>query len=229
MTAFSPKRRRPLSKKPLLGIGLASLLVLTACATAAQRQVQQVSSALGDAAVAMDACVAASINKPEFAPLLPHTVRPNTGPTVAQLTDEQLPTPEEAMLLARRHDEISGCRQTTLRVLSSAMPTVLPVFLDSWEKDTANMVQLVERKISWAEATRRWEALKLEATKALTAASQQYLAEMDVLHREELARRERAADALLQWSLEQQLINAANRPVVTNCTRIGNMVNCTSN
>jgi hypothetical protein len=221
-------RAAPL-RKLLLGTGLASLLALTACATAAQQQVQQISSSLRDADAAMGVCVAASINKPEFALLLPHTVRPNAAPTVAQLTDEQLPTPEEARLLARRYDEINVCRQNALRTLASALPTVLPIFSDGWEKDTANTVQLVERKISWAEATRRWEALKSEARKALMAASQQYLAEMDVWHREELARRERAAAAFLQWSLEQQMINAANRPVVTNCNRFGNMVNCTTN
>jgi hypothetical protein len=56
----------------------------------------------------------------------------------------------------------------------------------------------------------------------------QYVAGLEASHDAELARRQTAANALMQWSQQQQLINAATRPVTTNCTRFGSSVNCTS-
>ena len=44
-----------------------------------------------------------------------------------------------------------------------------------------------------------------------------------------LARRQAAAQAIAQWAQTQQVINAMNRPVTTNCTNLGSgIVNCVS-
>lgn len=48
-------------------------------------------------------------------------------------------------------------------------------------------------------------------------------------HEAELARRQAALDAMARAAQTQQLINAVNRPIMTNCTNLGSgMVNCTS-
>ena len=47
-------------------------------------------------------------------------------------------------------------------------------------------------------------------------------------HESELARRQAALDAMARWAQTQQVINAINRPVITNCTRAGNFTNCMS-
>jgi hypothetical protein len=64
--------------------------------------------------------------------------------------------------------------------------------------------------------------------KQTAAADQQWIANLKAENQEELAQRQAAAAALLQWSQQQQVINAINRPVVTNCNRFGATVNCTS-
>src|ERR1051326_5091164 len=48
-------------------------------------------------------------------------------------------------------------------------------------------------------------------------------------HEAELARRQAALDTMARATQTQQLINAVNRPIMTNCTNLeSGMVNCTS-
>ena len=87
---------------------------------------------------------------------------------------------------------------------------------------------MVERKITWAEAARRSQAEASETRQKLVAADREWAAELNNAHQAELAHRQAAANALMQWSLQQQMINAATRPVTTNCNAFGSSVSCTS-
>lgn len=44
----------------------------------------------------------------------------------------------------------------------------------------------------------------------------------------ELAQRQRAAEALAAWAQTQEMINAANRLIITNCNAVGDTINCVS-
>jgi hypothetical protein len=61
-----------------------------------------------------------------------------------------------------------------------------------------------------------------------TAEGQRITAGLERQHENELARRQAAVNALARWSQTQQMIDAANRPVITNCTRFGDSTNCLS-
>jgi hypothetical protein len=209
--------------------GAIMLLSLAGCAmpTGAQRQVQQVGLSLREASAQAKTCVRAVQNKPEYALLLPHTLDPDvTQPTMAMLTDERLPTSEEAREWSARHDEISICRDHALQVLSSVRPDAAGIVVASRAASDALGVQLVERKITWAEFARRGQGISAETRRQLTEADREWMADRNAEHRDELARRERAANALMQWSLGQQMINATNRPVFTNCNGFANSVSC---
>jgi hypothetical protein len=215
----------------LFGIGAVVLLSLAGCAmpTGAQRQVQQVGLSLREGAAQLKACIRTIQNKPEYALLLPHTLDPDvTQPTMAMLTDERLPSPDEARLWAARHDEMSICRDQAQQVLSSVRPGAASIVAASRAASDVLGVQLVERKITWAEFARRGQGLNAETKLQLAAADREWMADRNAEHRDELARRERAANALMQWSLGQQMINSGNRPVITNCNGFGNSLNCVS-
>jgi hypothetical protein len=208
-------------------VTLTALLAAAGCATQAQRQVQQVGNSLREARAQVKACVQSVESKPEYALLLPHTLGPGaTQPTMAMLTDERLATPEEARLWAVRHDELSICSDQMQQAFASARPDVVPIYAAGRAASDAIAVQLVERKITWAELARRVQGLNTELRQQLAAADREWMGERNMEHRDELAGRERAANALMQWSLGQQMINAANRPVFTNCNGFGNSVNC---
>jgi hypothetical protein len=64
---------------------------------------------------------------------------------------------------------------------------------------------------------------------AILRQAQHVTAGLEQQHEAELARRQAAVDAMARAAQTQQLINAVNRPVMTNCTNLGSgMVYCTS-
>jgi hypothetical protein len=56
----------------------------------------------------------------------------------------------------------------------------------------------------------------------------QVSAELRAAHQEELARRQAASNALMEWSQNQQLINSINRPTMTTCSNMGVFTTCSS-
>jgi hypothetical protein len=190
---------------------------------------QQTTVTIRQAQTDLKSCLQAVANKPEYAPLLPHTPDLATGePSMAQLTDETVPTPDDARLFVARHDEMAPCRRQLLTTLSAVRPDAVPTLANAMTASDQVLVQLVERKITWAEGMRQHQQIMAQARDKLAAADREWFGEMRVENQAELDRRQAAANAMMQWSLQQQMINAATRPVVTNCNTLGSFVNCTS-
>ena len=171
-----------------------ALLVLTGCATAAQRQPQQAGAAIGETPAQFRACLTAVITKPEYASLLPHTPDLTTGLSTAQLTDETFMSPEGARLLIARHREVSSCQTYCLNALLPVRPDMVPILADEYTKETALSVQLVERKITWGEGARQGQAVMSDLAKLIVAADRQWFVQ-----------RQAAGAALMRWSAQEQL------------------------
>lgn len=202
---------------------------LAGCATAAQREVQQAGTVTREALAQFKGCMAAVWAKPDYASLLPHSPAPGAGqPTMAQLTDETVPTVEEAHLLAARFDDDGPCKKSLLASLSTARPDLVPILANAYSKGAEIIAQLVERKITWAASMRQAAANESDVRTQIAAADQQWLAGLRAENHAELARRQAAGEALMQWSQQQQMINAINRPVVTNCDVYGATASCVS-
>jgi hypothetical protein len=218
---------------------LLAVSALVGCATAAQRQAKQIVAGQQEAVAQNKACLAAVLAKPEYAPLLPHTPNLETGQhTMAQLTDETIPSAEDARLVAASFDEANSCFGRFLTALSTVRPDLVPIFADAKAKATAASVLLVERKITWAEGARRGEENVNDLRRQIEAANQRLSAQLNASSQAEMAQRQAAAAAIMQWSAQQQMINAMNRPVIvapapaapvyTTCNQLGSFVNCTS-
>jgi hypothetical protein len=218
-------------QKVRLGYSCVVLLALAVvgCGTAAQRQAQQSGAATREAIAQFKACSRAVRDKPEYASLLVHSSDLETGqPSMAQLTDETIPSEQDARLFAERFDEAGPCRGHLLTAISAARPDLVPVLADGMTQGSAIAVLVVEQKITWAEAARRTQALSSALRQNIAAADRQWIGDLNASNQAEMAQRQAAGAALMQWSQQQQLINAATRPVVTNCNRFGSSVNCTS-
>jgi hypothetical protein len=74
------------------------------------------------------------------------------------------------------------------------------------------MVPLVERKVTWGEATRRAQRIIAEGQAQVAAANQRWMAAENAENQAELNRRAAAAAEVMQWYQQQQMINAINRP-----------------
>jgi len=82
----------------------------------------------------------------------------------------------------------------------------------------SNSTPAMSRNWRWASSRNCAKPVSLQAE------AQQITAGLEQQHEAELARRQAALDAMARAAQTQQLINAANRPVMTH---LGTMTNCT--
>lgn len=217
---------------------VALFFVLAGCATAAQQKAFEIRTNLQELLKRTAACVQNIRDNPVYQPLFAHMPKTDIGilnPSLAQLTDNGLPTEEEAKLLVASHKELTACRQRMIEDSMKAVPSTVPLLLQQFNQADSLTVDLLQRKITYGEANRKSSALANDFIARYQGALAELDRELQASHQAELAHRQAAGQALLQWSAQQQalqqnqqLINTINRPVMTNCTRMGNTVNCTS-
>jgi hypothetical protein len=173
-------------------------------------------------------CVTEAYNAPEAAVLRPHIPLDVRQVTLAQLSDQSLPTKQEIDAVLAVHPRTQACRQAILDGLLSTTPSVVPILAKEFAGADDDTIALVQRKLSWGERVRRARDRVLATQTELQAEEQRITAGLERSHEAELARRQRALDALAQWAQTQQVINAMKRPVVTNCSQVGSFTNCVS-
>jgi hypothetical protein len=148
--------------------------------------------------------------------------------TLQQLSDGASATPTEVAAIYSTHPRVQGCRKTFLSGLAQSEPTLVPVLIASYNKGDDELLALIQRTMPWGDYVRRMRDRSAETRAQVQAADQRVVTELKQENAAELAQRQRAAEAMAAWAQTQQLINAANRPRITNCSGFGNMVNCVS-
>lgn len=152
-----------------------ALLVLAGCATRAQ-QVQFTATTIRQAVADGKACAASVYAR------YPSLYAPNlsTGKLpIAQLTDETLPTPDKARLIAARNRDILGCRKQVLDEIAPVRSDITSILAASWASDDRITTLLVKRKITWAEAARREQKVTATTRARLLAADHERTARMN--------------------------------------------------
>jgi hypothetical protein len=155
-------------------VALLLVLATAGCTPTTQEHAQQVGSATDDAAVAFSACLKAIRERPAYASVAVHTTDLDSGaPTITQLTDETVPSIQDAQLLGARFDATNSCRGNFLNALATVRPDLVPVFEDAFTKREAVVVVLVERKITWGEGARRTKVLANDMQQKIANANRQ--------------------------------------------------------
>jgi hypothetical protein len=121
-----------------------------------------------------------------------------------------------------------SCQRQGLDALVNTTPSVVPILTKAYSEGDDDTILLIQRKLNWGDYTKRRRDRLITLQAALQAEGQRITSGLQQEHQAEIAQRQRAAEALAAWGQTQQLINAANRPVITNCNQFGNMVNCTT-
>jgi hypothetical protein len=213
--------------KRAIGV-LAIAASLAGCTTAAQRQYEIIVSNNRSAAQDLQACAMAVYNSPEYTPLRRHAPYKATDATLEQLADNSLATDEEVKTILEIHPQLQSCRKQALDRVAQSTPTLVPILLTTMTKGEDSLIDLIQKKQSWGAHVRRVRDATIAGTAELQAEGRRIEAGLQQSHEAELAQRQRAAEALAQWAQTQQVINAMNRPVITNCNQFGGMVNCVS-
>jgi hypothetical protein len=148
--------------------------------------------------------------------------------TMEQLTDKSIPTAQEAHLLASMYDDDSECRNNLKAAVGTVRPDLVPA-LTEIERQRANItIKLVQRQISWGDAAQAGQALNSATQEKVAEIDREWKSELEEQNRAELQQRRASAALAMQYLQNQQMINAANRPVNTTCFATGSMTNCTT-
>jgi hypothetical protein len=168
-------------------------LILAGCSTEADRQAPQ-PGATQQAWEQFKVCAQRVTDKPEYAALQVHTVNLDTmQPTMAQLTDETIPSEQDARLFAARFDNVNSCRESFLMAVSIPRPDLAPVLADQFTQSGAIALLVVEQKVTWAEAARRALGLWNDTQRKIAAANLEWIADLNPFRQPTMAQIQAAA------------------------------------
>ncbi|MGC2414285.1 MAG: hypothetical protein WA459_16500 [Stellaceae bacterium] len=209
--------------------------LLFGCATAAQRQSQAIGTNTRTVVASAQACVTAIYAAPEAAPLRPHLPFDVRELTLAQLSDQSLATKEEIDAIFLLHPRLQQCQKAALDGLMITTPSLVPMLATEYIKGEDNLLLLVQIKQSWGEFSKHRRDIVFEGQAQLVAEARRIEAGLEQSHETELAARQAAIQAVgnaLERGAQTWQANVnANRPVFTNCMRMGyqgSMLNCTT-
>jgi hypothetical protein len=199
--------------------------LLAGCATAAQRQYQTMASNNQSSVQDLRICSETVYNSPEFAPLRRHLPFKVTDATLEQLSDNSLARDDEIKIILSLHPQLQSCRKQALDRIAQSTPTLVPIMLGVVTKGEDSLIDLIQKKQSWGSHVRRVRDVVISGTTELQVEGQRIMAGLQQSHEAELAQRQAAAQAMAasfaQYAQTQQIINNINRPVFTNCFRMG--------
>lgn len=214
-----------------------SVLCLSGCATGAQQQAAKMNeaakAAISDGTVARDRAAALpsyQVLKDKIPPL------DGSPSSMALQTNTSKPDAEEvAALLEFHRDGLSPWRAVALQDWAKVHPAYAAVAAETYAAADQQYARLVHRELSWGEYA-TFSAQRITAFRAaVTRIDQRIKAELGNAHAYEIQQRQAAAAAFSQWAYQQQVlqqnqqaINAANRPRMTNCQYVGTYLNCTT-
>ncbi len=215
---------------------LAVLGALAGCATAAQRQADVVRTTLSQVQAQGKACTTAVNSDPIYQDLAQHFPLTDINQaTLFQLSDQSYATPHEVELLSQRHDRLVPCRKLYVDGYGQVAPALATDYQELFAKADDILVSLTRRQLRRGEFVSSTKRTVLEATGKMRDTAQRLDAALEASHRQEMAQRAAAAQAFSNSMYQQQilnqnqqLINAANRPVTTNCMHLGMSTNFTS-
>jgi hypothetical protein len=179
------------------------------------------------AAVAeLKTCLAGVYALPEADPLRDRMSLDTRDTTLDQLTDKTKATPEQIGAIKFLHPKAGQCRKVALEKIELVEPGAATIFAEEMNKSETALIQLIEGNTTWGAYNAARKENIAAATPKLVAEHQQMMNGLQRSHEAELAQRQAAANAMQEYFQNQQMINAMNRPVMTNCTGFGNSVNC---
>jgi hypothetical protein len=206
------------------------------CSTVAQEKAAFNRQNLLLVVIKLDACSQTFLNNPNYQAVVDRLGLKNLHSyTLAQLSDEGFANDEEISSIVKYHNGFAICRQKFIMDYMTVDPGAIPILTQFWQEDDSVLVDLITRKVTFGEANRKRAALFSVLMSKMRAHYHKMERDLSSAHYDEVQQREDAFLALTQWSQQQQmliqnqqLINALNRPVITNCYRDGNSVQCTS-
>jgi len=200
---------------------IASIVVMLAgCSpsppTTAQREYQAMVSNAQTAAQTFRSCSDAVYNSSQFAPIRAHYPESVVQATPQQLADQDYATGSEIKTILQAHPQFAACRTDYLNQLSQPTPTLATIETAAFAQMQNKLIGLIQKKLTWGQFLRQLQDITRQSSRQFSAEAQRIAAGLEQSNEAELARRQAAADAYLQYQQTQQIINNMNSSVNTN-------------
>lgn len=213
--------------------------VLSACqSTQDNSQMQQFQARMGNA----NGYYEELNDREEFNPIFKHLIVGKAPPRVQQIADTTKPTAEETELLMKWSSKKSVCRKPLNNAWGIAGPAYQGVQHESQSKYDAVLVKLIQRKITWGDANKENQEISLTAYNKANQLDENMRNAQLQAEAVDAQRRQAAAAYLIGAGalnrnyapvyqpvlVTRPAVAPLPRPVTTNCSAMGNNVNCTS-
>ena len=218
-------------------LAVVAMLLGAGCVTAAEQEHGRMSDAAAKAAAAIDRCSDRLVSSDAYQALQGKI--PPVGaapPPIAMQANTAKPTPREIETLYSLHEVgIAPCRAVALRALAQVHPVYVSIKTDQYTQFDALFLGLVQGQATWGDFARGYNQLNQSTAAKMKAAGEQIGRQLGQEHEYEVVQRTAAANALQQWSFQQQLLNNQRQliqqrsaPTMTTCNYVGRNLNCTT-
>ena len=225
-----------------LSAAILALLAFAGCATNSQKQWQYTNEALAEVVSEMERCTnAVRSSNPEPSSRLSNiTLSGFDDPkTIQKMTIDRYMTESEKADVLQLKELTLPCEVATLEGASKIHPDLVTIFATRFSKSDERTIALIQDKITIGESNVMLKEYNLQASKEGREALKNIQQQLTQSHNAEMANRQAAINSLQQWNYQQQqfllqnqqnqqMINAINKPTTTNCSYIGNTLNCQS-
>jgi hypothetical protein len=225
-----------------LAILLAPLL-LTACATTAQRQGNYMLQVQADTISQARACIDEVSQRAEFAHLKTKLFLDSSGAStpLEYLSGNTRPTKSDISDVYNLHAAIQPCRKIYLEGAGKIHPAVVTIFVNSYADSNKLWVEFASGRMTWGEFNQRRADISRQVNQQINEARTMIASQLQNQHQFEMAQRQRAIESLQQWAYQQQVLEnqrlaimaeghaaaIASRPITCNFNQMGpNSMTC---
>jgi hypothetical protein len=171
-------------------LNFALLLLLSACATPADRETSRILAGTQEAWHTVLTCRRTIGAEQRYQELAIHMPLIDTyTATLRQLSDTGLPNDGEVRLLGLWLGELQTCRRQFAYAAQQHFPTALAILLALWNKEDETFVLLATRRLSWGKATMQLRVHEAEFLAAQTHQALQLAKELNRAKQAEISER----------------------------------------
>ena len=232
-------------RSALFAVALA--LFLSACATQAQRQHQQLSDQLKVASNAISNCEDKTKYSETIQQMSQRFILYGDDPNkLAKMAVDEYATKQEKENIIAYSILAQECRSITLQEYGKVHPEFVTLFAKRFVEQDSLRLKVLRDEITVGKANEKAEQQAISMNAKWATAWQHITSQLQSAHQDEIQQRQAAAQALQAWNYQQQqlniqrqqlynqqlynqqLINTMNKPIYTNCTYVGISLSCTS-
>lgn len=157
--------------------------------TEAQNSLSAYAQSMRSSDIRYRLCLGQALRDPSYVAVQNHFALPPSAATKEQLTDNTMPTDEDAANLRLYLPIQEKCRTTLLDGMESSSPKEKDFYKKFYTDMDAVLIDLIERKISWGESARRRKELASHVDTNISEIHDKMAADWQKQHKNELMKR----------------------------------------